>query len=89
MLRGWLGTSLLIQWLRLIPNAGGMGSIPGQGTKIPYAHGTAKKKKREEEEVCYIRTEHCLLDLATKKLIGYLGNNSFGGEKEIDIRKRL
>ena len=48
-----------------------------------------KKKKWEEEEVCYIRTEHCLLDLATKKLIGYLGNNSFGGEKEIDIRKRL
>ena len=47
------------------------------------------KKKKEEEEVCYIRTEHCLLDLATKKLIGYLGNNSFGGEKEIDIRKRL
>ena len=48
-----------------------------------------KKKKREEEEVCYISTDLCLLDLATKKLIGYLGNNSFGGEKEIDIRKRL
>ena len=48
-----------------------------------------KKKKKEEEEVCYIRTEHCLLDLATKKLIGYLGNNSFRGEEEIDIRKRL
>ena len=50
MLRGWLGTSLLIQWLRLIPNAGGMGSIPGQGTKIPYAHGTAKKKKKGKKK---------------------------------------
>ena len=33
-----LGTSLAVQWLRLCtPNAGGMGSIPGQGTKIPHA----------------------------------------------------
>ena len=40
-----LGTSLVAQWLRLrVPNAGGLGSIPGQGTrshmpqlKIPYA----------------------------------------------------
>ena len=30
------GTSLVVQWLRLhAPNAGGPGSIPGQGTKIP------------------------------------------------------
>ena len=29
-----LGTSLVVQWLRLhIPNAGGVGLIPGQGTK--------------------------------------------------------
>ena len=29
-----LRTSLLVQWLRLyIPNAGGQGSIPGQGTR--------------------------------------------------------
>ena len=28
-----LGTSLVVQWLRLhAPNAGGLGSIPGQGT---------------------------------------------------------
>ena len=33
-----LGTSLVVQWLRLLaPNAGGMGPIPGQGTKIPQA----------------------------------------------------
>ena len=29
-----LGTSLVIQWLRLQdPNAGGLGSVPGQGTR--------------------------------------------------------
>ena len=29
-----IGTSLVVQWLRLhAPNAGGLGSIPGQGTK--------------------------------------------------------
>ena len=28
------GTSLVVQWLRLhAPNAGGLGSIPGQGTR--------------------------------------------------------
>ena len=66
-----------------------MGSIPGQGTKILHATWYSQKKKKKEEEFGYIRTEHCLLDLATKKLIGYLGNNSFRGEEEIDIRKRL
>ena len=31
-------TSLAVQWLRLcISTAGGMGSIPGGGTKIPHA----------------------------------------------------
>ena len=29
-----MGTSLVAQWLRLCaPNAGGLGSIPGQGTR--------------------------------------------------------
>ena len=33
-----LGTSLVVQWLRCCAsNAGGMGLIPGQETKIPYA----------------------------------------------------
>ena len=32
------GTSLVVQWLRLqTSSAGGSGSIPGQGTKIPQA----------------------------------------------------
>ena len=37
------GSSLGVQWLRLCAlNAGGMGLIPDQGTKTPYAvHGLA------------------------------------------------
>ena len=31
----WSGTSLAVQWLGL--HTGGMGSVPSQGTKIPYA----------------------------------------------------
>ena len=38
------GVSLVVQWLRLhASNAGGMGSIPGQGTKIPHASRPKKK----------------------------------------------
>ena len=30
----WIGTSLVVQWLRLhAPNAGGLDSIPGMGTR--------------------------------------------------------
>ena len=33
-----MGTSLVVQWLRLrASTAGGTGSIPGRGTKIPNA----------------------------------------------------
>ena len=40
------GNSLVVQLLRLCaPNAGGMGSIPGQGTKIPHAARRGQKKK--------------------------------------------
>jgi len=39
-----LGNSLEVQWLRLqIFNAGGVGSIPGQETKISMLHSTTKK----------------------------------------------
>ena len=35
------------QWLRLCATtAGGVGSIPGQGTKIPYASWHSKNKKK-------------------------------------------
>ena len=42
------GISLAVQWLRLhASNAVGLGSIPGQGTKIPHAvwHGQKKEHK--------------------------------------------
>ena len=32
-----VGTSLVVQWLRPPSNAKGVGSIPGQGAKIPCA----------------------------------------------------
>ena len=39
------GTSLAVQWLRLrASTAGGVGSIPGRGTKIPH---TAQPKIKE------------------------------------------
>jgi hypothetical protein len=43
-----LGTSLVVQWLILCASTEwGMGSIPGQGTKIPHAvrHGKKMEKK--------------------------------------------
>ena len=40
------GTSLAAQWLRLHAYpAGGLGSIPGQGTKIPHATQHSQKIK--------------------------------------------
>ena len=42
------GTSLAVQWLRpRASTAGGMGSIPGWGTKIPHAVRCDKKKPRQ------------------------------------------
>ena len=41
-LRNGLGTSLVVQWVRLhAPNAGGPGSIPGRGTRS-LMHATTK-----------------------------------------------
>ena len=40
------GTSLVVQWLRLgASNAGGVGSMPAWGTKIPYAVQCSQKKR--------------------------------------------
>ena len=42
------GTYRVVQWLRLhTSSAGGAGSVPGWGTKIPLATWTAKERKRE------------------------------------------
>ena len=41
-----MGTTLVVQWLRLhTSTAGGGGSIPGQGTKISHALGHGQKRK--------------------------------------------
>ena len=41
------GTFLAVQWLRLqTPIAGGAGSIPARGTKIPQATQCSQKKKK-------------------------------------------
>ena len=51
---------MVVQWLRLHPsNAGGAGSIPGQGTKIAHAvwHGQKKFfliKKEKSSPICNI-----------------------------------
>ena len=43
------GTSLAVQWLRLhTSTAAGMGSILGQGTKIPHAVWCDQKIKKKE-----------------------------------------
>ena len=48
----YLETFLAIQWSRLLgSNAGGSGSFPGQGTKIPHAVQSKKKKKRERMKI--------------------------------------
>ena len=40
------GISQVVQWLRLrASTAGGTGSIPGPGTKIPYAEWQGQKKR--------------------------------------------
>ena len=43
-----LGASLTVQWLRLhTSTAGGTGSIPGWGMKIPHAAQPKKKRKKK------------------------------------------
>ena len=48
-LKPFLGTSLAVQWLRLrAPNAGGPGSIPGQGTRSPM-HAATKTQSSQNK----------------------------------------
>ena len=43
------GTSLAVQWLKLrTSTAGGMGSIPGQGTKISHAARCGQNKNKNK-----------------------------------------
>ena len=59
-----MGTSLVVQWLRLhVPTAGGMGSILGQGTKIPHASwfGQINKLAIMSKEIKLIKTKNQFL----------------------------
>ena len=50
-----LGTSLAVQWLRLhAPNAGGPGSMPGQGTRahMPVATRSSHATMMIEDPKC-------------------------------------
>ena len=53
-LKMWItGTSLAVRWMRLhASNAGGAGSIPGRGTKIPHAVRLSQKKKIDLRKTC-------------------------------------
>ena len=66
-----LGTSLAAQWLRLrASTAGGLGSIPGQGTKMLQAMLFRQKKKKN-----LLGEEHFPFqpDAAITLVWGYLG----------------
>ena len=60
------GISLVVQWLRLCTaNAGGVGSIPGLGTKIPHAmwNGQKAKFKKNQYMTKSLPTFSCFLIL--------------------------
>ena len=66
------GTSLVVQGLRLPGStAGGVGSIPGQGTEI--LHGTCcsqKKKKKDKNELTYeIETDSQTTDIENRLVV--------------------
>ena len=54
-----VGTSLAVQWLRLHASiAGGVGSIPGHGTKIPSCCVAKKKEKKLKDYSLFIWNLH-------------------------------
>ena len=54
-----LGTSLVVQWLRLhASTAGTPGSIPGQGTKISHTTQQDQKKKKKKDYVQMMQSFH-------------------------------
>ena len=55
----------MVQWLRLSTSiAGGIGSIPSQGTKIPHAMLYSKKKKRVGSHVGICMPTEILWEMA-------------------------
>ena len=57
------GTSLVVQWLRLCTStAGGEGSIPGKGTKIPHDPQCSQKNRKvvmSPEESVWASKQEC------------------------------
>ena len=55
------GTSLVIQWLRLhAPNAGGPGSIPGQGTRYHMPQLRVRMPQLKKDPACHDEDPTCL-----------------------------
>ena len=71
------GTSLAVQWLALCAsNAGGVGSIPGWGTRIPHAaRGSKKNKKIKKLQALFIKG---LCKINEKEKIFAIHTNSKG-----------
>ena len=62
------GTSLAVQWLKLhASNVGGVGSIPGQKTKIPHAR--IKKKSNMQSWLKNLKSSEIILDLKIDLLL--------------------
>ena len=58
------GTSLVVQWLRLhTSTAAGVGSFPGQGTKIPHAAWAWPKGKKKTIKYCWVWNIYVIKDL--------------------------
>ena len=73
-----VGISLAIQWLWCCASIiGGMGSIPGWGTKIPLAawHGQKKRKKKKGRLMKpfpsseSFKGSHCLMELSSNSVL--------------------
>ena len=72
-----IGTSLVVQWLRLhASTAGGAGSIPGWGTKIPHALWYGKKKKKVTVIIEKVNEN---IYMRVKKIYMYNSNFNFWG----------
>ena len=62
------GTSLVVQRLRLrASTAGGTGSIPGRGTKIPHAAWRGQKKNMFAVNVLIVRDFTCLMHFGPER----------------------
>ena len=76
------GTSLVGQWLRICAsNAGGWGSIPGWGTKIPLRYLKFRKKQNIKQKQYYNKfNKEFLNGLHKKKILkikGPMGHKYF------------